>query len=66
MAKHKFTVGQSVVYAPGRMGHPVGRTSCQIVRLLPADNVGDLQYRIKCVADSSERIATENQLSASF
>jgi hypothetical protein len=65
MATHKFTVGQSVVYAPRRMGHPVGRTSCQIVRLLPADNVGELQYRIKCAADSYERIATENQLSAS-
>ena len=62
MAKHKFTVGQSVVYAPRRMGHPVGRTSCQIVRLLPSEHVGELQYRIKCAADTFERIATENQL----
>ncbi len=65
MAKHKFKVGQSVVYAPRRMGHPVGRTSCQIVRLLPAENAGELQYRIKCGLDSSERIVTENQLSTS-
>jgi hypothetical protein len=65
MAKHKLKVGQSAVYAPRRMGYPVGQTSCKIIRLLPAENAGELQYRIKCDVDTFERIATESQLSAS-
>jgi hypothetical protein len=64
MAKHEFQVGQTVFYAPRRIGHPVGRTSCKIVRLLPSENGGELQYRIRCTLDAYDRIAPQSHLSA--
>lgn len=62
MSSHKFKVGQTVDYSPGRLGMPVLSREYKIVRLLPAEG-GDNQYRIKSAAETFERIAKESQLS---
>ena len=62
MAAHKFKVGQLLEFSPGRMGFPAAARPCKILRLLPAED-GQLQYRIKCMAENFERVAKENSLS---
>ena len=62
MSPHRFTVGQTVYLRPARYDRtatPAG--SYRITRLLPEES-GDLQYRIKSVRDSHERVAKESQL----
>lgn len=62
MALHKFKIGQSVNFAPGRRSMIASSREYKVVRLLPAEN-GQLQYRIKGIAETFERIATEAELS---
>ena len=62
METHKFKVGQLVDFSPGRMGFPASNRAARIVRLLPAED-GQLQYRIKCTAETFERVAKESALS---
>jgi hypothetical protein len=61
MASHKYTVGQSLVFSPRRLGHHEGIQSCEIVRCLPFES-GEFQYRIRCGHDKVERIVRESQL----
>ena len=58
---HKYSPGQSVYYQ-AQFGKNSSRTPYKIVRRLPIENDSRLSYRIKCAAESFERIAEENQL----
>ena len=61
IASHRFKVGETVEYKPGRMGFPAASRECTIVRLLPIEG-GNFQYRIKCSTEAFERVVTEAQL----
>ena len=63
MAAHKFKVGQSVRFTPGKMTPPAGGQAYTILRALPAED-GEYRYRIKSVYEPYERIALESELSA--
>ena len=63
MVTHKFKVGQSVRFTPGKMTPPAGAQAYMIVRVLPAEG-GEYQYRIKSVYERYERVARESELSA--
>ena len=58
---HKFKVGETVDFKPGRMGFPAASRECTIVRLLPTEG-GRQLYRIKCTAEVFERVVPEAQL----
>jgi len=62
MARHKFKVGQLIDFAPARPGVPTSGRQYQVVRLLPTEG-GEIQYRIKNVYETFERIARESELS---
>ena len=62
MAGHKFKVGQTVDFAPFRLGTAASGRPYEIVRLLPAE-AGELQYRVKSKSESFERVAKESELS---
>ena len=61
IANHKFRVGETVEFKPGRMGFPAASRECTIVRLLPIES-GNRLYRIKCAAEAFERVVPEVQL----
>jgi len=61
MASHKYEVGQYVRFRPNRMSSLVGSQQGRIVRQLPIEE-GSYLYRIKCVAESGERVAKEGDL----
>jgi hypothetical protein len=63
MPSHKFKVGETVDYKPGRMGFPAANRQCTIVRLLPIEG-GNHLYRIKCSAEAFERVVREIELAA--
>ena len=62
MPAHKFKVGQSVRFTPGKMTPPAGAQADKIVRVLPAEG-GECHYRIKSLYEPYERIARESELS---
>ena len=62
MASHKFKLGQTVDFVPGRRSMPASSREYKIVRLMPSDG-GENCYRVKCVAEPFERIARETELS---
>lgn len=59
--KHRYKVGQLVDYTPRRSDMHASSGQYKIVQLLPVEQ-GAVQYRIKCAAETFERVATENQL----
>jgi hypothetical protein len=61
MTNHKFKVGQSVDYNPGRSGMPASSWQYKILQLLPAEGT-DLLYRIKSSGETFERVAKEREL----
>ncbi len=61
ISNHKFRVGETVEFKPGRMGFPAASRECTIVRLLPIEGGNNL-YRIKCVTEAFERVVPEAQL----
>ena len=63
MPSHKFKVGQSVGFTPGKLTPPAAGQAYKIVRALPAED-GEYRYRIKSVYEPYERIARESELSA--
>jgi len=65
VARHKFKVGQVVDFAEPRLAMPTVRGRYEIVCLLPSDG-SQMQYRIKAVGESLERMAKEGQLSRAF
>ena len=58
---HKFKVGETVDFRPGRMVFPAASRECTIMRLLPVEG-GRHLYRIKCAAEVFERVVPEAQL----
>lgn len=63
MAAHKYKVGQMLSYSPSRLSSNEGSRQCKVVLLLPAQEDGQLQYRIKCTAETVERVVKEAALS---
>ncbi len=63
MPSHKFKVGEVVEFNPGRSSLPAPNRQCTIVRLLPVEG-GNHLYRIKCAAETFERVAREIELAA--
>jgi hypothetical protein len=61
MPHHKYKVGQAVGFRPGRWGFPAPPGEYKILRLLPVEG-HDLMYRIKCAAETFERVAKESEL----
>lgn len=59
---HKFIVGQTVHYSGEAGSHHVAG-DYEIVRLLPANTAGELQYRVKA-AEGPERVVREHLLTA--
>lgn len=62
LADHKFKVGQTVDYSPGRRDMPAMSRLYKVVRLLPPED-GQLLYRIKGSSEPFERVAREQDLS---
>jgi hypothetical protein len=62
MQPHKFAVGQTVRYSPGRATYAGSGNSYKVVRQLPAE-ANDHQYRVKSSTDGHERVVKESQLS---
>lgn len=63
MPLHKFAVGQSVEFLPGKLDGNVPRGTYTIVRLLPGEP-HDREYRVKNTRDGHERVVREAQLRA--
>lgn len=63
MAAHKFKIGQSLSFDPGRTASVGGSRQCTVLRQLPAQEDGQLQYRIKCASEVTERVVKESALS---
>jgi hypothetical protein len=59
--RHKYKVGQAVDFRPGRLGFPASSREYKNLRLLPFEG-GDRLYRIKCAAETFERVAKESEL----
>jgi len=53
MPAHKFKVGQTVRFTPGKMVSPAGAQAYKIVRALPVEG-GEYHYRIKSVYEPYE------------
>lgn len=62
MPRHKYKLGQSVLFVPDKLQPTSPSGSYKITRLLPASG-RDQQYRIKNALEPYERIAQESQLS---
>jgi hypothetical protein len=61
MANHRFAVGERVEFSPGRLDGNVPRGTYTVTKLLPSET-RDMQYRVKNVRDSHERVVLESQL----
>jgi hypothetical protein len=61
MLEHKFRVGQTVDFSPGRGIYHISKGRYTIVRLLPMDS-DTPQYRIKNNTEGHERMVHEGEL----
>jgi len=64
LAAHKFKVGQTVDFSPGRGSMSSGSRMYKIVKLMPPED-GQFLYRIKGSSEPFERVARETDLSLS-
>lgn len=62
MASHRFKIGQTVGFTPGRRSMPAAEGDYRIVRVLPSDN-GEKFYCVKSASEPFERRAREAELS---
>ncbi|MFN3745817.1 MAG: hypothetical protein ACK4TL_14030 [Hyphomicrobiaceae bacterium] len=62
MAAHKFKVGQTVDFSPGRGTMYASSRLYKIIRLMPPED-GQFLYRIKASSEAFERVAKESDLS---
>jgi hypothetical protein len=62
--RHKFSIGQTVLFTSRPLGHMAVNETYRIVKLLPYDGA-DYQYRIKSSTEAFERVAKESQLDRS-
>lgn len=61
MTVHKFSIGQTVRFAPDRYQQTAPKGQFKVVRLMP-EAASVLQYRIKSQQDGHERVVREDQL----
>ncbi|HYC03050.1 MAG TPA: hypothetical protein VED40_07145 [Azospirillaceae bacterium] len=62
MEIHKFKLGQSLAFTPGRFEERQASTGLyEVMRLMPTDGL-ELQYRVKNARDGVERVVRESQL----
>ena len=61
MPQHRYPVGERVEFMPGRFDGNVPRGPYTVTRQLPSDTP-DMQYRVKHLRDSHERVVRESQL----
>jgi hypothetical protein len=61
MSLHRFAVGQSVEFAPGRLDATATRGAYTVVRLHP-DEPNDREYRVKNAQDGHERVVRESRI----
>lgn len=61
MPLHRFVVGQSVEFVPGRFDGTAPRGTYTVVRLLPND-ASDREYQVKNSRDGHERVVRESQI----
>ena len=64
MPLHRFAVGQSIEFAPGRLDTTATRGAYTVVRLHP-DEPNDREYRVKSAHDGQERVVRESDLGRS-
>ena len=60
MVTHKFAVGQTLYFSPGRGGDRNGKGRYRVVQQLP-ETGGIFQYRIKSEIDGHERVVREDE-----
>lgn len=63
MAAHKFKVGQSLFLTQMRSNSTSTSAQYKVVRLMPPQQDGQNQYRIRGTSEAFERIAKEADLS---
>ncbi len=61
MPLHRFAVGQSIEFAPGRLDATATRGAYTVVRLHP-DEPGDREYRVRNAHDGHERVVRESRI----
>jgi hypothetical protein len=63
LMNHVFNVGDTVVFTPGAL-YPSGMSQgrYKVVRLLPADQMSQNQYRILSLSDEHERVVREDEI----
>jgi hypothetical protein len=61
---HKFKIGQTVKYHPKDRMLSTARGTYTVIRLMPAGEGQQAEYRIRHFSEEFERIAFENELSA--
>ena len=62
--QHEFFPGDRVEWRSGATPANARRTAYEIVRQLPENASGELQYRIRSEAETSDRVVTEGQLAS--
>jgi len=61
----KFRIGQSVYYQPSaNRGRFNSQFLCNVIRLLPAKNGGELEYQIRNTEDGHDLVVGESNLRA--
>jgi hypothetical protein len=61
MSVHRFGIAEALMYTPPRLYGREGAKQCKVVRLLSTDG-DDPQYRVKCAAETFDRVVWESQL----
>jgi len=62
VSEHKYRIGQSVHFTSNSYDRGSSSGVYKVTGLLPAQNDGDRQYRIKSADEPHERVAKESQL----
>lgn len=59
---HEFSIGDQVEWSHGSAPLNARRGTFKIVRQMPENASGDLQYRIKSGSEVSERVVREHEI----
>jgi len=62
VSEHKFRIGQSVQFTSNAFDRGSSSGVYKVTGLLPPQNDGDRQYRIKSADEPHERVVKESQL----
>lgn len=61
MPPHRFAVGQTFEFIPGRHAGAAPGGTYTVVRLMP-NEAPDREYRVRCAGDGHERVVRESQM----